>query len=282
MIHMVTGENRALYATQLAEMFRLRKVHFVDERGWTALTVQDGQERDRYDDDLAIYFMALDKLGRIEVCMRARPTEDRSMLTDLFPHMVAPTSAPITAPGVWEISRIFATRGARGRRGVLRRAELFLATVEAACAMGVARLVGMTDLFLLPQTLSAGWRVRILGLPAKYAEGEAIAVEVDSSEPGLTAMQERLAIRRSTVMHVEPEHPLAGLAPAEAEAMFSLVAQARPSPLEVSSALSARIAQLQDARTDREIEELVEGVMAAVEQGRGPGRAGPAQTIRSH
>src|SRR6185437_5528427 len=142
MIHMVTCENRALYARQLAEMFRLRKVHFVDERGWSALTVREDLEIDAYDDERTIYFMALDTLGRIQVCMRARPTDDRSMLADSFPHLVAPTAAPVTAPGIWEISRIFATRGARGRQGLVRRAELFLATVEAACALQVTRLVG--------------------------------------------------------------------------------------------------------------------------------------------
>jgi N-acyl-L-homoserine lactone synthetase len=272
MIHMVTDENRAIYARQLAEMHRLRKVHFVDERGWSALTVRGDQEVDQYDDARAIYFMALDKLGRIQVCMRARPTEDRSMLADIFPHLVAPAAKPVSAPGVWEISRIFATRGARGRRGVLRRAELFLATVEAACAMEVTRLVGMTDVYLLPQTLAAGWEVRVLGLPARYAEGEAIAVEVDSSEAGLVAMQERLAIRRSAVMHLETAHPLSELGPVEAEALFGVIGvNARAGDLALASALSARVAELQDLRSDREIEDLVDGAMAAWAQaGRAP------------
>lgn len=263
MIHMVTCENRALYASQLAEMFRLRKAHFVDERGWSALTVNGDQEIDRYDDERTIYFMALDPLGRIQVCMRARPTDDGSMLADIFPHLIAPSAAAVTAPGVWEISRIFATRGARGRQGLLRRAELFLATVEAACSLHVTRLVGMTDVYLLPQTLAAGWRVRPLGLPARYAEGEAIAVEVDSSESGLTEMQERLAIRRSRVMHLEPAHPLAQLGPMEAEALFDVLGAHRMSDdLAVTSALSARIVALQKHRSDTEIELLVDEVAA--------------------
>jgi len=54
MIHIVTSANRALYAAALAEMHRLRKVHFVDERGWTAMTVRDGGEYDAYDDDQAV------------------------------------------------------------------------------------------------------------------------------------------------------------------------------------------------------------------------------------
>jgi len=281
MIHMVGGGNRALYASQLAEMYRLRKVHFVDERGWRALQVQDDEERDAYDDARALYFLALDRFGRIEVSMRARPTDDRSMLADIFPHLVAPGGEPVNAPGVWEISRIFATRTARGRRGLLRRAELFLATVEAACAAGVRRLVGMTDTYLLPQTLSAGWRVRILGLPAAYPEGEAIAVEVDSSPEGLLAMQERLAIRRPTVMRLEPVHPLAGLGPAEAEALYPLLAEGPPSGLALSAALGGRVAELQGTRSDAELEQLVDDAAAAALALRRSAGGWPAATGRA-
>jgi N-acyl-L-homoserine lactone synthetase len=156
MIHVVTYENRELYRRQLQEMHALRKTHFIQERGWTGLTERDGGEYDAYDDEKTIYFFALDQEGRIGVSMRARPTQDKSMLGDIFPHLIGPGAAPVEAPGVWEISRIFATRRFRTRSGVRRRSELFLATVEAAAIKGIDRLVGMTDVFLLPQTLAAG------------------------------------------------------------------------------------------------------------------------------
>ena len=37
MIHVVTSDNRHLYASQLWEMFQIRKQHYIDERGWAEL-----------------------------------------------------------------------------------------------------------------------------------------------------------------------------------------------------------------------------------------------------
>lgn len=259
MIHMVTAKNRHMYREQMREMHALRKQHFVDERGWTGLTVRDGGEYDDWDDDQAIYFLALDSEGRIGVAMRARPTEDKCILADVFPHLVAPGEPPLKAPGVWEITRIFATHAFRTRAGVKRRTELFLATVEAACRQGVHRLVGMTDLFLLPQTMQAGWRVRMLGLPSAYAEGEVIAVEVDSSPDGARAFQERLGEHAPVALHLDPRSPLAELAPEEAEAVVQLTRRLRPEQIRMATAILGQVLEWQETTSD-------EGVLAMIER----------------
>ena len=48
MIHIITANNRHIYRAQLAEMHELRRVHFVEERGWSDLTVIGGGEYDAY------------------------------------------------------------------------------------------------------------------------------------------------------------------------------------------------------------------------------------------
>jgi N-acyl-L-homoserine lactone synthetase len=263
MIHVVTADNREIYREQIAEMHSLRLKHFVEERGWSGLTIRDGGEYDVYDDERTIYFFALDEDGRIGVSMRARPTDDRSMLADAFPHLIGPGTEPIDQPGVWEISRIFATRKFRTRRGVQRRSELFLATVETAVRGGVHRLVGMTDVFLLPQTLAAGWTVKVLGLPASYGEGDVIGVEMDSSPAGLAAFQDRLAVHSPCALHIPASHPFAQLRPEEAESLISLQKSQGPQGLRLMREVVERVLAAQREHSDREIEAMVEQIAAA-------------------
>lgn len=193
MIHVVTAENRMRYLRQLDEMFQLRRVHFVEERGWGGLTVRNGAEIDDWDDESTIYFMALDSAGNIGVCMRARPTEDKCIIRDLFPQLVHPESKPVSGPHVWEISRIFATPRFRRREGIRRRDEVFLASMEAAAAAGVTRLVGIIDTFHLPQAMRFPWALRPLGLPLPYPEGEMIGVGIVISADELHRVREAIA-----------------------------------------------------------------------------------------
>ncbi len=195
MIHMVGKANRHLYRAELEEMHRLRKACFVDERGWSQMTVRDdGGEYDDFDDDRMIYFLALDDDGHVGVSMRARPTDDKCIVADVFPQLIHPSAGPVKSAQTWEISRIFSTRRFRTRSGLRRRDEVFLASMEAAVAHGVTRLVGIIDTFLLPQAMRFPWSLKPLGLPAAYPEGEMIGVDIPVSRQELANAREALAI----------------------------------------------------------------------------------------
>ena len=193
MIHVVTQQNRMRYLRQLDEMFQLRRVHFVEERGWSGLNVRNGAEIDDWDDARTIYFMALDEEGHIGVCMRARPTDDKCIVADLFPGLVHPKSGPVSGPDIWEISRIFATPRFRRRVGLRRRDEVFLASMEAAAAAGATRLVGIIDTFHLPQAMRFPWALKALGLPLPYPEGEMIGVGIVVSNDEVHRVREAMS-----------------------------------------------------------------------------------------
>jgi acyl-homoserine lactone synthase len=193
MIYMVTKDNRDLFVSEIDEMHRLRKVHFVDERGWGRMRVVNDGEYDECDDDRMIYFLALDDQGRVGVSMRARPTDDRCIVADVFPQLIHPSNEPVKSEKTWEISRIFATRRFRGRAGLRRRDGVFLASMEAAVANGVTRLVGIIDTYLLPQAMRFAWRLTPLGLPAAYDEGEMIGVQIPVSREELERVRESMA-----------------------------------------------------------------------------------------
>lgn len=271
MIHMVTRENRHLYARQLFEMHQLRRRFFIEERGWSALsTGPDGGEYDQFDDDEAIYFLGLDEEGAVTVGQRARPTADKSLLNDIFPQLIGPGVEPIDAPGVWEMTRTFAIpRYRTPRRGLRLRTELFLAMMEAACAQGVHRLVGITDVALLGQTMALGWSCRIIGLPAAYAEGDAIAVEVDSSPDGVETMRETLGAPAPRLLHILPGHPLARLDVAEAGLLAETFGALSGGQRRLATAIAARVAELQDSVDEDALVAMLDDVAAIIRRPRG-------------
>jgi acyl-homoserine lactone synthase len=262
MIYMVTKSNRRLFRAELEEMHQLRRVHFVEERGWSNMKVVDGGEYDDYDDDRMIYFLALDEDGHVGVSMRARPTDDKCIVADVFPQLIHPDSGPTKTAKTWEISRIFATRKFRGRTGLRRRDEVFLASMEAAVTQGVTRLVGIIDTYLLPQAMRFPWRLTPLGLPSAYPEGEMIGVQIPVSMPDLNAAREAMAQEGPIISPIPPVRSmLNALTPAQTR----LLIQAYPLPQERMIALQQLVGDvlvLQDNVEEREILAIVDNALS--------------------
>ena len=120
MIHIITSENRHLYGPQLWAMHEERCRQCVDKNGWVDLVVLDGGEVDDYDDHRAIYLLGFNDEMELEVGLRLRPTDDRCMLADKFPHLIAPGETPKKAADVWRPRACSPPRpiaGARVRAG---------------------------------------------------------------------------------------------------------------------------------------------------------------------
>jgi acyl-homoserine lactone synthase len=187
MIHLINAANRHLYGDVLAQMHRARTDHFVEERGWRNLCVEAGQELDEYDNDQALYLVGFDEFGAIAVSARLLPADHGCVLSDHFPHLVVEGRA--CGPGVFELSRYFASPALRGRRHFPVKASMNLAVVEAMVERRARRLVGFTDLHILGIMRYSGWRVRPIGLPAAYDEGTAAAFEIACQAHDLAEMQ---------------------------------------------------------------------------------------------
>lgn len=192
MIHVITPELRKYYRRQLLEVHQLRAELFIGRRGWKALRVrEDGGEYDAYDDDRMVYLTSLMADGAIGVCQRLRPADDKSMIHDIFPHLLAPGEVALGFDTV-EGSRHFlspAFRKSGDRRPI---DELTVAVMETAAGMGARRMIAIVDVFGMQSMMSLGWPVRWLGLPATYAEGECIACEVETTPETIAATRERL------------------------------------------------------------------------------------------
>lgn len=203
MIHVVTADNRHRYEAALAAMHRQRKEIFVDAYGWK-LAVRDGGEYDEFDDERAIYFLALGDDGLPLCSTRLRPADDGSIIEDHFPFLLAPDEARLTTGRTWEFARAVAVGPYRGHRGARAKAELRLAMLEHALFEGCGRIVGFMDVSGMPHLDSTGWRYRYLGLPAPYAEGTAIAFEVEVSNAAVAHKREVWAFGDEVVIADAP------------------------------------------------------------------------------
>ena len=158
--------------------------------------VFDGAEVDDFDDERAVYLMALGDHGELQGAVRFRPTDDKSILFDKFPHLVAPDQPCLKGPQTWEGTRVFTTESFRksrqpGQRGFF---GLALAGREVALDHGASYAVGMMDVRMLDRLTPPGpSELRILGLPAEYSYGVMVGTCVEVSAAGNARTLESLA-----------------------------------------------------------------------------------------
>jgi len=188
-IHVITSENRDIYEDVLEQYYRLRHEIFVGERGWRALERPDGRDIDAYDDEHAVYLLAIDA-GRVVGGQRLRPTTRPHMLADVFAHLVQRTLP--RRPDVLEWTRYFVVRERRFGRTDLR----LLAAVQAYCLEeGISELTAVVEAWWLPRWEQAGFRTRPLGLPQLVEKQPTLAVSIEISPEALVSARRRGGLR---------------------------------------------------------------------------------------
>ena len=259
MIHVVTAANRSLYERQLLQMHRQRTKVFVEGMGWNRPVSENGGEYDEGDDDRAIYLLSLSPEGEVERSMRVRPSDDWSVIGDVYPHFIGPDVDSVRNADVWEMCRLYSISGAREAEGFSKRGELGLALIELAVRHGIRRVVGMSELFLIGPVMRSGWRMKVIGLPGNYGEGECVAVEVDACPDSVNEMRERLNINGSVLLELEKDHPLAVMEPQEVELFLDAVRRLTPESRQLMTGITRSIVRIEAA-------EGVDAAMAAVER----------------
>lgn len=183
--HIITPENRALYHDELEQHYRIRHQIYVEERKWEALRKPDGREIDQFDTDEASYVLVLDDSKGVVAGMRMVPTTEPTLLSDVFPQLSA--TGPIHRPDVYELTRFFVTRQARGERtGPKLHAILQTAVMEHGLDLGLSHFSIVLETWMLPMFTEQGWRYRPLGVPQEIDGMSTVAVMVDVSEQAVS------------------------------------------------------------------------------------------------
>lgn len=104
MIVVVEEHNASEHRDLLDQMFRLRARVFRDKMKWPVI-VEDGMERDKYDDEGPVYVLHTDDAGKVlKGSLRLLPTTGPTLLSEVFSDTL-PDAALLSAPSIWECTR---------------------------------------------------------------------------------------------------------------------------------------------------------------------------------
>ncbi|HEX5181548.1 MAG TPA: acyl-homoserine-lactone synthase [Allosphingosinicella sp.] len=192
MIDLVLPEARYRFAAALMEMHSDRKQVFVDRLGWSLPARGSWLEVDQFDNDFAVYLLALDG-GRHRGSVRLLPSTGPNMLDSLFPEL-CPDGAP-AGDEIWEISRLVTSpREASGASVLKLHRLLALALIEFARLNDIRRYNLVAEARRVPALLAVGWDVVPLGLPTRCASEDLQALQVRVEDDTLERVRARVRV----------------------------------------------------------------------------------------
>jgi acyl homoserine lactone synthase len=177
-------------------MHEFRHEIFVRRLRWS-LPMIDGEERDEFDNEAAVYFIVRDLSGGITGCARLLPTTGPYLLSERFAALLGGQPAP-QDPQVWELSRFAASVRKTGAGRVLSLSQPTLDLLEAVIGFaqqrGVKRLALVTTVPIERLLLRAGFDIHRLTAPTQMRDCLCVALFLElppaaaagSPDPGWT------------------------------------------------------------------------------------------------
>ncbi|ESZ07984.1 autoinducer synthase [Mesorhizobium sp. L2C085B000] len=190
MLHIVTNENVDLYREEMQQAFRLRHKVFVEERGWSELRREDGQEIDRFDNEYAVHMLFIEGDHHVIGYQRLLPSTRPHLLSEVLSSLCE-GERPV-GPNIWEWTRYCVEAGHRERGRMLSPVAnaLLGGIVEWGLHNGVDTIIiEMNPLWLL-RLVQFHFRVTPLGLPQVISGEEAVAVTAKFDERTLARLFE--------------------------------------------------------------------------------------------
>jgi acyl homoserine lactone synthase len=170
MLRVIEGYFSSLFPREIDAMFRNRAETFSERLGWE-VTVENGYERDRFDDLNPVYLVSVDPCtGEYWGSLRLLPTTGPNMLRDVFPQLTG--DERVESATIWESSRICAKavpgqpeRNESGANYVLN--ELIAGIGEVGLLAGLTQIVSVFDARIFRVLRAAGCDPQIIGKPQR-------------------------------------------------------------------------------------------------------------------
>jgi acyl homoserine lactone synthase len=183
-------------------MFRNRAEVFSERLNWNVV-VDNGYERDRFDEEYPLYLISLDPdSGKYRGSVRLLPTIGPNMLRDVFPFLLAERES-IESATIWEASRFcaVASESSEQHRNGLSPAfvELLTGMGEVAILSGWTQIVAVFDERIFRVLKAAGCNPQIIGKPTRIGRTVSFAGLFDVGKSQLQAMREAVGIRGSVL-----------------------------------------------------------------------------------
>jgi N-acyl-L-homoserine lactone synthetase len=202
MLKVIEGKRSALFPREMDAMFRNRAEVFHERLGWEVV-VQDGRERDRFDDENPLYLVSIDPYsGEYWGSLRLLPTTGPNMLRDVFPFLLS-AGEFIESATIWESSRICAVAvegQQRSKNGVnLALGELLAGIGEVAIIAGLTQIVSVFDARIYRVLRAAGCAPQIIGKPRRIGDTMSYAGLFDTGEGPLQSIRNAVGIEGSVL-----------------------------------------------------------------------------------
>lgn len=192
-VHIINWENRKRYRRHLERYFRVRHQIYVQQRGWREVARPINIEIDAFDNEDAIYLLAIDDLERIVGGSRLVPTLRPHLLSEVFP-VLAPGGPPRGA-AIFEWTRFFIVKKVRTRGRSSHYAGIMLAGLQEACIhLGIEQISVVCESFWPARLRALDWDVRQLGDVLPHRDGDIVALLINVSQHSLDATRQAYKI----------------------------------------------------------------------------------------
>jgi N-acyl-L-homoserine lactone synthetase len=200
MLKLIEGSYASFFPKEIDAMFRNRAEVFSDRLG-CEVAVEDGYERDYFDDANPLYLVSVDPdTEQYWGSLRLLPTTGPNMLRDVFPQLL--DGDFIESATIWECSRICAATAPgqpdRSRSGVNHvLSKLVLGIAEVAVAAGLTQIVSVFDERMFRVLKAAGCNPKIIGRPQGLGDTMSYAGLFDAGDDPLKALRAASGIESS-------------------------------------------------------------------------------------
>lgn len=196
MLKLIEGSYAARFPNEMDAMFRNRAEIFGQRLGWE-VEVNDGYERDRFDDLNPLYLVSVDPLtDAYWGSLRLLPTTGPNMLRDVFPQLLEEGEV-VESATIWESSRICAVAAPgqpeRMKNGVgYVLSELIEGIGEVALLAGLTQIVSVFDAQILRVLRAVGCEPEVIGKPQRIGDVMAYAALFEPDPARLEAFRAEL------------------------------------------------------------------------------------------
>lgn len=181
---LIPGHEAQKYPSLIDKMFRLRAKVFGERLNWEVV-VENGRERDKYDDLDPLYALAVDDAGQVVGTFRLLQTTGPHMLAEVFRDLM-PDGMPVRSPLIWESTRFCVdTEVAKNRseRGLADVTTILLSSLlEIGLYAGLTHILTVIDVRMERILRRAGCPIERLGPPKKIGGVPSLAILMECSD----------------------------------------------------------------------------------------------------
>jgi acyl homoserine lactone synthase len=206
-LKVIEGSRAHLFPREMDAMFRNRALTFSERLGWN-VHVEDGLERDEFDNVNPLYLVSVDPYtNKYWGSLRLLPTTGPNMLRDVFPFLLD-DGEYIESATIWESSRICAVAAEgqpeRSKNGVNQAlGELLVGIGEVGLLAGLTQIVSVFDARIFRVLRAAGCNPQVIGKPQRIDATMSYAGLFDVGEDTVHRIREAVGITGSVLQRDE-------------------------------------------------------------------------------